>query len=150
MTVSSARFVQSYILFSWTNVFCVYILQNLRFSSFRSLHSLSANANRDCRSSMEFLILLIWPLMYSCCSFFIGVSSLRTFLSFCTLTFVEFLLLSKDVFFYIVSFSLTAIDTHRTLHLDLGLIGMQLTAASIWAVTKFLYSSFGVCDSDVS
>ena len=37
-------------------------------------------------------------------------------------------------------FSLTAIDSHRTLHLVL----MHSAAASIWAVTKFSYLSISI------
>ena len=33
---------------------------------------------------------------------------------------------------------------------NIGLVDMHSTAASVWAVTKFSYSSFGVCISDVS
>ena len=47
-------------------------------------------------------------------------------------------------------FSQTAIYSQGSLHLALDLIGMHSAAASIWVVTKFSYSSFGVCLSDVS
>ena len=104
------------------------------------------HANYDCLSSTKFLILLIWPRII----LFVYVSSLCTFLSFCELAFVGFLLLSKGVFFYIILFFLTATDFNGTLHLALGLVGMHSTAASLWAVTKFSYSSYGVCLSDMS
>ena len=45
---------------------------------------------------------------------------------------------------------LTAIDSHGTLHLALGLVDTHSGTASIMAVTKFSYLSFGVCISDVS
>ena len=35
-------------------------------------------------------------------------------------------------------------DSHRTLHLALGLVGMHSAAAPMWAVTKFSYSSFRI------
>ena len=47
-------------------------------------------------------------------------------------------------------FSLIAIDSHGTLHLAFGWIGMHSDAASIWAVTKLSDFSFRVCFSDVS
>ena len=50
----------------------------------------------------------------------------RAFLSFCAAAFVEFLLLNKDNFFFMLShFSLTAIDSHGTLYLALGSVGKQ-------------------------
>ena len=47
-------------------------------------------------------------------------------------------------------FSLAAIVPQGTLLLVLGLIGMHSVAASMRMVTKFSYSSLGVCLSDVS
>ena len=44
----------------------------------------------------------------------------------------------------------TAVDLQGTLHLALGLVGMHLAAASMWVLTNFSYSSFGVHFSDVS
>ena len=52
--------------------------------------------------------------------------------------------------FLLFYFSITAVDSHGTLHLAFGLIGMHSTAACIWVVTMFLYSSFEVCLSDVT
>ena len=47
--------------------------------------------------------------------------------------------------------SITTSDFHGTLLLALGLVGMHCAAASMWALMKFLYSSFGVlCRSDIS
>ena len=42
-----------------------------------------------------------------------------------------------------------AIASHETLHLTLGFVGMHSVAVSIWAVTKFSYSSSGVYLSDI-
>ena len=62
---------------------------------------------RDCLSSIELLILSIWPWMYSNYSFwYVLVSSFRA-LSFCTLAFVGFLLsLSKDAFLKLSRFGI--------------------------------------------
>ena len=50
-----------------------------------------------------------------------------------------FILLSKDDLSH---FFLNAIDSHGTLHLALGLVGIHLAAASIWAVVfKFIIQS---------
>ena len=65
------------------------------------------------------------------------------------LAFVGFLL-SKDAFFMLSHFSLTAIDFQGTLYLVLVLVNIHLNATSIWTVTNFSYLSFGVCFSDVS
>ena len=83
--------------------------------------------------------------------FFLNVllCSLCVFLNFCVLAFAGFLLLSNDAFF-LSHFSLTAIDSHRTLHVTFGLVVIYSAVASIWVVRKFSYSSFGLCFSDVS
>ena len=39
-------------------------------------------------------------------------------------------------------FFLTAIDSHGTLHLAQGLVGMHSAATSTWVVTKLSYLSF--------
>ena len=57
------------------------------------------------------------------------VITLWAFLSFCTLAFVGFLLLSQDAFFMLSHFSQTDIDSHGTLHYALGLVGMHSVAA---------------------
>ena len=44
----------------------------------------------------------------------------------------------------------TTSDSHGTLHLPLGLFGMHSAAASMWAVVKFSFLSFGVYVSDIS
>ena len=82
--------------------------------------------------------------MYFCCSFRY-VSSLRAVLNFCVLAFVGFLLLSKDAIFMLSRFFRATRDSHGTLHLALGLAGMHSAVASMWVLTKFSYSSFGVC-----
>ena len=53
-------------------------------------------------------------------------------------------------FFHFISFFLIAINSHGNLHLALGLVCIFSAPPSIWVVTKFSYSSFGVCHSDVS
>ena len=63
--------------------------------------------------------------------------------------FVGFLL-SRDAFFTSSRLSLTAIVSQWTLYLAFGLVGIYSAAAFIWVVTKFSYSSFGVCLSDDS
>ena len=60
----------------------------------------------------------------------------------------KFLLLSKDASFKLSYFFLTTSDSHGTLHLALVLVGMHPVTASIRAVSKFSYSSFGVRLSD--
>ena len=55
---------------------------------------------------------------------------------------VGFFLLHLDA-----RFSLTANVSHGTLDLVLCFVGMYFAAASRWALTKFSYSSFGVCIS---
>ena len=55
-----------------------------------------------------------------------------------------------DAFFMSSHFSLTVIDSHGTLHLAVGLLGMHSAVASMWTVTKLSYLLFGLCLSDVS
>ena len=45
---------------------------------------------------------------------------------------------------------LTAIDSHGTLHLAFGLVGMHSIVVSTLVVRKVLYSSFRICISDIS
>ena len=78
---------------------------------------------------------------------FFLVSSLWAFLSFYMLAFVGFLLLCKDAIFMSSRFFQTTSDSHGTLHLALGLVGMHSAAAFMWTVTYF---SFRVCVSDIS
>ena len=49
-----------------------------------------------------------------------------------------------EAVFTSASFSLTANDSHGTLHLVLGFVGIQFAVASRCVLTKFSYSSFGV------
>ena len=56
----------------------------------------------------------------------------------------------KDTLFMLFRFSQSVFDSQETQHLAFGLVGMHSAAASIWAVTKFSHSSFGVCLPDVS
>ena len=72
------------------------------------------------------------------------------FLSFRALILVGFLLLYFEAVFTSTRFFLTANVSHGTLSLALCLVGMHSAAASKWALTKFSYSSFGVCVSDFS
>ena len=120
----SSRFLKcsfhSWCLFSWLSAFCfIPAMLFLLFNSFTVCH-----ASRDYLPSTEFLILLIWPGIYSSCSsWYVLVSSLWTFLSFSTLVFVWFLLLSEDTLFMLPRFSLTVIDSQGTLQLTFGLVG---------------------------
>ena len=71
--------------------------------------------------------------------------SFCAFLSFWVLVFVGFFLLYLEAVFTSFHFSLTANVSHGTLNLVLYLVGMYSAVASKWALTKFSYSSFGVC-----
>ena len=104
----------------------------------------------DIRDSAESLTLLIWFWMYSVCSFrYTLVSSFCAFLSFWALILVGFLLLQRVVVFTSARFFLTVDVFHRSLGLALCLVVMHFAAASMWALTKFSYSSFGVGVSDI-
>ena len=92
---------------------------------------------------LSFWFLLFGPWMFSLVRFRCA------FFSFCTLTFVGFLL-SKDAIFFYFIFFLTTSDSHRTLLLTVGLVGMHSAAASMWTMTKFSYSSFRVSISVIS
>ena len=60
--------------------------------------------------------------------------------------FVGFLLSIKDDIFTLPHFFFQiASDSHGTLYLAVGLAAMHSTSGSMWAVTKFSYSSFGLC-----
>ena len=88
--------------------------------------------------------------MYSVCSFgYTLVSSFCAFLSFCALILVGFLLLHRDAVFTSACFFLTTVSD-GTLDLALCLVCILPDAASMWVLTKFLYSSFGVSVSDIS
>ena len=73
--------------------------------------------------------------------------SFCAFLSFRALVLVRFFLLHLESVFTSARFSLTANVSHGTLGLVLCLVGMHSAATSKWALTKFSYSSFGVCVS---
>ena len=85
--------------------------------------------------------------MYSVCSFrYMLANSFCAFLSFRALVLVGFfLLLCLEAVFTFARFSLTANISDGTLYFVLVLVGMNSTAASRLALTKFSYSSFGVC-----
>ena len=119
----------------------------LLFNSFTAYH-----IYRNCLSSTESLILLIWLWMHSSCSFWYVLDcDFWSFLSLCVLVFFNvFFSLSKDVFILLSRISLFAVDSQGTLHLAVGLDSMHSAASSLWAVTKFPYSSFGLFLSDVS
>ena len=120
----------------------------LLLTSFTVCHAI-----RDCLSSTEFLILLIWPWMYSIYSFCnIFIRWFCVFLSFWALALVWILLLHRNAVFTLSRFFLSAIVFLGTLCLALSLVVMHssVAAASIWAWTKFSYSSLEVSVSDVS
>ena len=75
--------------------------------------------------------------MYSSCSSSLFSLFFLDFYDLYELTFVGFLLLSKNSFFMLSRFSLTAIDFQVILNVALGLIDMHSAAASMWMVTKF-------------
>ena len=105
---------------------------------------------RDYLSSTEFLTLWIWPWMHSICSFWYAlISSFCAFLSFWVLALVGFLLLHRDAVFTLSHFFQTANISQGTLSLALCLYDMHSTAASVWALMKFSYLSFGVSVSDI-
>ena len=105
----------------------------------------------DCLSSTESLILLIRFCMYSVYSFRYTLdNSFVLSLSFWVLIFIMFLLFCREAIFTSVRFFLTANVSHGTLGLALCLVGKPSSAASMWALTKFSYSSFGVGVSDIS
>ena len=102
----------------------------------------------DYLSSTESLILLIWFCLYSVCSFRYMLANLFcAFIRFTTLVLVWFSLSHLEAVFTSARFSLTANVSLGTLGLALCLVGMHSAAASKWALTKFSYSSFGVCVS---
>ena len=86
-------------LAAFSFAFEVFFLLLTSFTIFHTIH--------DCLSSTEFLILFIWPWMYSSCSYLVCVSSLWAFLSFCILAFVGFLSLSNNAIFILCHFFLT-------------------------------------------
>ena len=63
---------------------------------------------------------------------------------------VTFLLLHKITVFTLSRFFLSASVSFGNLCLSIGLVHMHSATASMWALTKFPYSSFGVCVLDIS
>ena len=126
--------------------FCLVLgLLFLLLTSFTVYHAI-----RDCLPSTEFLTVLIWFWLYSVCSFrYTLVNSHYAFFSLWALGLIGFLLLHRSAIFTLSLFSLTTNVSHGTLCFALSLIGMHSAAASMWALTKFSYSSFGVCVSDI-
>ena len=106
-------------------------------------------ANLDCLSSTESLILLIffWDVFYL---FFLVYVSLFCALNFWALILIGFFLLHSDAVFMSARFFLTANVSHGTLDLALCLVCMHSAAISMWVLSKFSYSSFGVGVSDIS
>ena len=99
----------------------------------------------DCLSSTESLILSIWFWMYFVCSFrHMIANSFCPFLSFMELVLVGIFLLHLKAVFKSVHFSLTANVSRGTLYFLFCFVGINSPAASMWALTKFSYSSFGV------
>ena len=102
----------------------------------------------DCISSTKSLILLTKFCMYSVCSFrYMLANSFCAFISFRALILVGFFLLHLEAVFTSVRFFLTANVSHGTLGLALCLVSIHSATASKCALTKFSYSSFGVCVS---
>ena len=69
---------------------------------------------------------------------FVPIFSFRVFV------FVGFFLYHLEAVFTSAHFSLTTNVSHGNLYLVLGFVGIQFTAASRYALTKFSYSLFGV------
>ena len=108
------------------------------------------HAIRDCQSSTEFLILLIWPLMYPFRSFWYALITSLCVLKFLSVgnSWVPFII--RETFFTLSRFFLTANVSHGTLYLALSLVDMHSAATSMWTFMKFSYSSFGVSVLNVS
>ena len=132
---------------SWLVAFSLALgVRFLLLTSFTVCHAIL-----DCLSSTKSLILLIWFCMYSVCFFrYILVNSFCTFLSFRALILVRFLLLHLEAVFTSARFFQTASVSRGALGLALCLVDMHFAAASKWELTKFSYSSYGVCVSDIS
>ena len=85
-----------------------------------------------------------------CLFFLVYVSSFCAFLSFRALILVGFLLLHRDSVLTSTRFFLTANVSHGSVGLAISLVAMHSAAASVWALMKFLYSSFGEGVSNIS
>ena len=104
----------------------------------------------DCLSSTESLILSIWFWMYSVCSFiyiYMPANWYCAIFSLLAFVFVVFFSVDLEAVFTSARFSLTHNVSQGTLYLVLSFYGIYFTAASTCALTKFLYSSFGVLSS---
>ena len=88
--------------------------------------------------------------MYFCSFRYRLANSFCAFLSFRGLILGGLFQLHLEAVFTFARFFLTANVSHGTLGLALCLVSMHSAAASQWALTKFSYSSFGVCVSDFS
>ena len=94
----------------------------------------------NCLSSTKSLILSIWFCMYSVCMFrYMLANSFCAFLNFRALALVGSFLLHLEAVFTSARIFVTTNVYPGTLGLVLNLAG-----AFKWALTKFLYSSFGV------
>ena len=71
----------------------------------------------DCWSSIMFLILLIWPWIYSSYSFCTLLVNSHCTFSFSTWAFAGFLLLNKDAFSMLSSFSVIPVDFYKNFHI---------------------------------
>ena len=140
----SKCFFHNCIRSSWLVAFSLAFAEHfLLLTSFTIYHTI-----QDYLSSTESLILSIWFCMYSVCSFrYMLANSFCAFLSFRALVMVGFFLLHLEAVFTSARFFLTANVSYGTLSLALCLVGMHSATASMWALTKFPYSSFGVCVS---
>ena len=140
----SKCYFHRYIRSCWLVAFSLaFVVLFFLLTSFTVCHAIL-----DYLSSTESLIVSNWFCMYSVCSFrYMLANSFCAFLSFRALILVEFLLLHLEVVFTSACFFLTTNVSHGTLGLVLCLVGMHSAVASLWALTKFLYSSFGVCVS---
>ena len=134
----------NFIRFPWLVTFSLaFAVVYLLVTSFTVCHAIL-----DCQSSTESLILLIWFCMYSLCSFrYMLANSFCAFLSFKGSVLVGFFLLYLEAVFTSARYFLIANVSHGTLGLALCLVDMHSAAASKWALTKFSYSSYGVCVS---
>ena len=137
------RCIRSSLLVVFSLAFAVIFLFHTLFTVCRAI--------LDCLSSAASLILLIRFSFYSFYSFRYTLgNSFRAFLIFWALILVGFRQLHLEVVFTSARFFLTANVSHGTLCLAFCLVGMHSTAASMWVLTKFSFSSFGVYVSDFS
>ena len=131
----------SFILSCWFVAFNLALaVLFLRLTSF-----IVCQAILDCLSSTESLILSIWFCMFSVYYFrYTLANSFCAFFSFKAFVFFGFFLWHLEAVFTSARFSLTADVSHGTLDLVLSFVGMYFATASMCALTKFSYSSFGV------